>query len=497
MKNRNFSAAFLFCILWSSGVSAHYRFSENLLRAQEAVFQLRLHRAFFLIKKEKEADPANRMTDLVECYAQSAKLCIDEDRILYKHLYNEKQSRGDDTLGVDKKSPFYLYNKAEIALQWAIVKFKFQDYMSAALEVRRAYRMLEDNMERFPSFAMNKRPMGLIRILIGTVPDSYRWVLKIVGLEGNIEEGNRLLIEFSQYQSDEPYVKVFQHNARLQYGYMAYHVLKNKEECWKVLNPLTLDYKDNLFHALSRASFAMKCGYNDEAIEAAVNAPDHKNFYHFDYMNYLAGICKMHRLDEDADVYLKKFLEGFKGESYLKDACLKLSWFYLLKGDQQKSDYYRQLILKTGTLHVDEDRHAQRVAERKEEQDVHLLRARLLCDGAYFKRAAEELKGKKLEDFHSEKLKAEFLYRTARVQHGLNDLSKAIDSYHSCIEYCHKMPYYYAANSCLQLGYIYEQLKHYELARFYFKRCAAYNNHEYKNSLQQKAKAGMKRLEGR
>ncbi|MBX7204045.1 MAG: hypothetical protein K1X81_01345 [Bacteroidia bacterium] len=53
------------------------------------------------------------------------------------------------------------------------------------------------------------------------------------------------------------------------------------------------------------------------------------------------------------------------------------------------------------------------------------------------------------------------------------------------------------ANSCLRLGYIYEQQNDYPKAVYYYKKCMSYTNHEYKNSLAQKAKTGLKRIEER
>ena len=56
------------------------------------------------------------------------------------------------------------------------------------------------------------------------------------------------------------------------------------------------------------------------------------------------------------------------------------------------------------------------------------------------------------------------------------------------------MPYYFAANASLQLGYIYEYKKNYPKAQYYYSLCSQMKNEEYKNSIETKAKAGLRRV---
>ena len=77
-----FSWAFLFLLLPLFTV-AHYTFTPQLLKAQNAVFELRLHEAQKIIEQELKSDTENRMVDLVQTYAECAALNIDEDRTRY------------------------------------------------------------------------------------------------------------------------------------------------------------------------------------------------------------------------------------------------------------------------------------------------------------------------------------------------------------------------------------------------------------------------------
>jgi hypothetical protein len=55
---------------------------------------------------------------------------------------------------------------------------------------------------------------------------------------------------------------------------------------------------------------------------------------------------------------------------------------------------------------------------------------------------------------------------------------------------------YYAARAALQIGYIYEQRGDKMRAISFFEKCLSLKDHDYKNSLDQRAKAGLARCKG-
>ena len=55
---------------------------------------------------------------------------------------------------------------------------------------------------------------------------------------------------------------------------------------------------------------------------------------------------------------------------------------------------------------------------------------------------------------------------------------------------------YFAARSALQIAYIYEKEGKKDLAIRYFQQCINMKDHDYKDSLDQKAKAGIARCKG-
>ena len=67
--------------------------------------------------------------------------------------------------------------------------------------------------------------------------------------------------------------------------------------------------------------------------------------------------------------------------------------------------------------------------------------------------------------------------------------------YRRAIDKGKDIPRYFAANSALESAKIYEAKGEKDKAKYYYNLCLSFPNHEYKNGLDQKAKAGLNRLQ--
>jgi tetratricopeptide (TPR) repeat protein len=225
-----------------------------------------------------------------------------------------------------------------------------------------------------------------------------------------------------------------------------------------------------------------------------MHRPHGNEYTQFYIMDFLTGQAKLNKLEKDADIHLKKFVTFYTGQNMIKDAYKRLSWFYLLEGDSLKFNTYRGLARKYGAVNSDEDKNAQRESEAGIYPDVTLLKARLLFDGGYYTKAEETIKNHSA-NFKTNYQHTEYYYRYARITHEANKLSKAIELYNQTIKVSGNNNLYFAPNSCLQLGYIYERLGFKELAKIHFQKALAYKGYEYKSSISQKAKAALSKYE--
>lgn len=446
------------------------------------------------LAEEKLNNPGNLMPYFIENYADFFSLAINENPSELVKSNENKERRLAKLSSGEKDSPWYLYTQAEVNLQWAFVHLKFEDYYTSFFEIKKAYAQLQENDKKFPSFIANKKSLGLIHSLIGTVPDSYKWAASFLGFSGTISQGMGELSEVMEYEKKNPFL--FSAETNYIVAYLQMMILNSPQTSWKIVTaPNYPDYKTDLLANFVRGHMAIKNGYNDIAIENFNSAPKSEEYMKFYYIDYVAGMCKMNRLDADANIPLEKFIAEFKGQNYLKDAYQKIGWYYLLNHNDVKYKYYLNLCKIKGGELTDSDKQAKTEADFGVAPNPILLKVRLLQDGGYYDVALGLLVGKSTNDFLSIKDKIEFTYRAARIYHEKGDTEKAIHFYQSTIARGKNYPYYFAANAALQLGLIYEEKGLKDKALEYFHKCLDMENTDYKNSLDQKAKAGLSRLE--
>jgi hypothetical protein len=189
-----------------------------------------------------------------------------------------------------------------------------------------------------------------------------------------------------------------------------------------------------------------------------------------------------------------KYLQQHKGRHYLKEASQKLSWHYLLQGNAMKYAQYQTNIKNIGYAQVEGDKQAAKEAKKTDVPNLLLLKARLLFDGAYYRKALEALEGFSTK---LSKEELEYTYRKGRIHHRLSQTNQAIVEYQKTIDAGKNSTEYFACNAALQMGILYEGMANTSQAMNYYKLCLSMQPDEYKNGLHQKAKAGLSRLKGK
>jgi tetratricopeptide (TPR) repeat protein len=155
------------------------------------------------------------------------------------------------------------------------------------------------------------------------------------------------------------------------------------------------------------------------------------------------------------------------------------------------------LLKSKGNDDVDEDKEALKEANSGIRPHIGLLKARLLFDGGYLDQALMIMTQHASENWSRPRDRGEYTYRLARIYDEKKDVPKALQLYQQTIDHCRNETWYFAANSSLHMGYIYETRKEYAKARACFEQVMHYPNTEYKDSLDQKAKASLERIKGK
>ena len=484
----------LFSALLTKAEVANYRFefTDKAFTAYEYSISLQFEKAQAVLEEIKVEDPENLIVHHIENYIDFFTIFINENENDFERLKSNKARRMKAIKKGDRKSPYYLYSQAEIHLQWALARLKFEEYFTAFDEVSKAYRLLEENQFRHPNFVANKKSLGLLHAIIGTIPDKYKWGVKLIGgLDGTIEQGCKEIEEVLAYAQEKPFI--FEEETRVVYALLLLNLKNEREEAWTYIQETKLDPKANPLASFIFANMAMKIGKNNEAIEILSNRPKGEEFYDFHYLDFMLAKAKLNRLDDDADLYFHSFISNYKGKNYIKEAYQKLGWIAILDEDLNAYEEYMEMIRYSGGYQIDEDKQAQKEAERRVVPNAALLKGRLLFDGGYYQMALEAIQSIDLSNL-SIKDQIEYRYRLGRIHHKSGSLDLALDAYKLSIKKGEALPYYFACNAALQAGLIYESQKNFPEAKTYYKLCRSMKPEEYKTSLHQKAKSGLQRL---
>ena len=208
----------------------------------------------------------------------------------------------------------------------------------------------------------------------------------------------------------------------------------------------------------------------------------------------MLGLSKLYRLDTDASIYFQRYLVNFRGRNYIKEAYQKMAWLSLISGDQKSYHTLISNCLDKGAAIIGGDKNAEKEARTAAMPHPDLLRARLLYDGGYYDRAYRLLQPISANHFPVKRSRLEYTYRLGRIAHAQKKQKEALKYYQETIEQGREEAYYFACNAALQMGLLFEEQKDNRRAEIYYNMALDMRPDEYRNSLHQKAKAGLNRL---
>lgn len=471
----------------------YFEYTPIATETYNLIFSLRFDEARGKLVTLRITEPENMIAHSLANYMDCLSIFIGEQIDTYEKLRENKEIRLTAIREGDRESPYYLYTQADIHLQWAITRVKFEDYFQAVMEIKRAFNLLTKNQEIFPDFMPNKKNLGLLHALIGTVPDQYRWGLKLLGMSGTIAQGRAEIEEVLAYAAHHDFV--FREEAYVMYAYLLLHLENNGEEAWKMIASSTIDAKVNPLACFVKANVAMQTGRNEQAIEILDQKPQGEQYFPFPYLDFMEGVARLNRLEKGADEYLSRFLRNTRGLHYIKEAYQKLAWYELVHGHPERYKKYMEACKVHGASVIDEDLTALHEARLNRVPDRNLLTARILFDGGYAEKAQHYLETKAPKHYDSAELQLEYFYRLGRIHHQLLHYDQALDYYQQTIDHGSNEGFYYACNAALMSGIIMEKLHETEKAKEYFQLTLSIKPDEYRSSLHQKAKAGLNRLE--
>ncbi|WP_084447054.1 tetratricopeptide repeat protein [Hymenobacter roseosalivarius] len=482
-----FSAANLCVTLCAPPREPTAALTPTQARAYAEVLKLRVPAARALLRTE---GPTSTGTMLVADCLEMVEILISQDAKGYSAML-EAQDQRLKTLEKAPQSPLRDYSTAEIRLHQAVLQVVFEHEVQGAWNLRQAYQQMQSVAKRYPNFLPARKSLGMLEFAIGSLPEGYRWFLRLLGLSGSVDSGLQHLRAAAQRPHD------FQMESQLLLALVEETYYRRSIETTQLVTRLAAQQPDNLLLTFLVISQNKKLHRTDRALAAFRARPTGPSYLPVAYLHHMAADLLLYQGQFAASERENlRFLQLYRGQHYRKAAAFKLYLAALLDDKQSAADHYRQQIAAGGRTIVEEDTYAQRFFEEKSPLHPILTRARLQLDGGYYQEALATLKTFSVTNKTSLRDQLEAPYRRARAYHGLTQLDSARYFYTRTIALSKEQaPYYFVPQAALQLGYLYQSAGQTELARKYFRQALQYPKHEYKNSTDMKAKVALAELD--
>lgn len=488
------AALFVFLLPLFSFSQKKFDFNNNCRQAYREIMKLRLADGQQILDEEKRRDPNNLIPYFLENYIDFFVLFFNEDPAEYAKRLPNREKRLDMMADGPSNSPFSLFTRAVIHFQWASVRIKFGDNWDAGWDFRKAFLQAKEDAGLFPGFTPAQLYSGAMQVAAGTIPDGYKWLGSLLGIRGSIKMGMDHLRRFLQGRDE--WSELFREEGIFFYCYLKFYVENDRPGVFRFIADEHPDVKNNHLLAYLAANLHINNQQAEEAWKVLLEKNASSAYLDTPVWDMETGYARLHHLEPDAGVYFERFLAHFRGRFYVKDVLQKLSWYYYLRGDGARAQYYRAEVLKRGGTDTEADRQAQKDARNGVWPNKLLLQVRLLNDGGYHHEALKLLYGKKATDFSTAAEQLEFSYRVGRLYDDTGVDTNALIFYKEAIGLGEKRQEYYAARAALQIGYIYERKADCTSAMDWFRRCMNMKDHDFKNTLDQRARAGIARCKG-
>lgn len=459
-----------------------WKFDEATQRAYNLVLNLQVEEAYLVIPQ-----PETAQQHYVTALAEALELLLTEDG----EKYTEYEDRFNQRLNLKTKTnaPDDLFLQAEIRLQWAFVYLKFGHEFDAALNLRQAYLTIQEIKKKFPTFQAIKKSSGLLEVIVGSVPQKYNWVLGLLNMEGSTKTGVEEL--GSIRSTDGPLA----FEATLIHILIQGYLLQQLDLAAAGIKTILNERPTNRLALFLGSALSIKNAQSEEAWVMLDSLSHQSQGLPLHYADYLKGEIYLYKGEYLNSISSYRwFINNYKGQNGVKDAYYKIGLCYWLNGNVNDAQSTFKQAKAMGKEASESDKYAARSLAENELPHIKLTKARYASDGGYYEQANQILESLQPAEIPTQRDQVEFFYRKARLAHKLKDLSAAKSLYQRSIDLNADESWYYAPNACLQLGYILWAEGNNTLARNYFTKALSYNKHEYKNSIDSKAKSAIAQI---
>jgi tetratricopeptide (TPR) repeat protein len=474
---------FLFS-LTSHSTDLIWHFDPELQKAYTWVFSLQQDKATEYLKKIK----TNEFHKLyVQSLNETIYILITEDNKGFEQIDEQFKARLKYLEGLPQ-GPETTFLQAELNLQRGFCFLNLGQELNAVMSIRKAYQFTTDCLKKYPNFIPIKKTSGVLQVMLGSVPEKYKWFVSLLGMKGSVTTGQK---QFTELRNSKSSLSM---EATILFYTVKGFLNQQFPEAAEGIAACLKDQPDNRLLLFLGVNMFVKDGHSEEALSLIHRIDQQNQGLPMYYIDYLRGEVLLQKGEYAKSIEsFQQFIKKYPSVSFKKDAYFKISLNYWLAGDTKLAKLNFDKAKVTGTDKAEPDRYA---AKQLEESfpNKKLLKVRYSTDGGYYKEAAIILNSIAPGDLTTLKEQTEYYYRKARLAHRTGDISGAKLFYQQSIDMTKNNPWYFGANSALQLGYIAKEQKDFARARKYFELALSFPKHEYKNSIDSKARTELELL---
>ena len=403
-------------------------------------------------------------------------------------IINEKNNAYDDFIRRSDSRIKFLRNResnpqvgfalGEIYLQKSFIEAKYGHEWQAFWSLRSALKEVEQNINDYPEFLLNNRTLGLLHICLDLVPENKKWLMRLMGMEGDF------LLGYDKLQITTQLNGTWAKESSLLIQLIDVYLLEKRVSLdSEETNPLFI-YIQGLLQLKQHEALNAKSSF-EKLHEGIQLKPYLLGEAHFGNGQYKKAIA-----------YYKTFLSQTSGYSYLKDAHFKVGLSYwFMEGDDIQADYYFKKAIEQTKSKSEADRNAARLLDEINKKDKTLLQLRFVIDGGHLK-LAKSIISQIDPDQLTDDEKLEFNYRKARYYDFSKENEHAISHYKRVVQTSEsKTTLYFVPYSYLQLGHLSRINGDFTSSRSYYEDVLTFKNYPYKQSIDLKAGIGLASLD--
>lgn len=474
--------------------SFYFDFNAGCIKAYKALMELRIEEGNKLLSIEKQNNPNNLTPYLLDNYQDFLLVFFSGDEQVYFQKRKNVDARLKKIQQGPKNDPWFRYSQSTIYSHWGILKGYFNNQLGAAGDFRSAYSLLRENQKLYPDFKPNLILGGMQEAMAGAIPENFQWVGRVLGIKGNVKKG---AADLYRYLNQENISRdVLYYDAVLYYTYINYYLLSNKKETIDYLERNYPNTSSNHLFCYLKANMYNNNNQAGKALNVLNTRVKTNHYLNTPILDYEAGIAALRLIDKSTVTYFNNFLKELKGNTFRKSAYHKLSIYYLVIGNISLANSNKNKILDIGNALTSNDKLAQRYAEFKGAlPNPTLMAAELLCDGGSYTKALNQIQKLNLSELNNDDEKASYFYRYGRIYQLMGKANECIPYYEKAIEIGKDLSGQFAARASVELGLIYEKKGDKKQAVSCYQNVLKMKNKDFRDLLQQKAKAGLNRLQ--